>query len=148
MGAVTLVSRDPKPIRLGTVINFTATTAVKSGAVVGIHATGVDWAVDTCLGGTAATGVTPVGIALYDAAAGAKVAVACYGSIVKVAAALDNADIDAGDFVSVSGATAGEVITKPANTDCFILGVALTDILRSDVGYILVTGPIYVGAGE
>jgi hypothetical protein len=146
MGAVTLVSIDPKPLRLGTVINFTATTAVKSGAVVGFAASGVSWEVQNATGGTAHTGITPIGVALYDAAAGAKVAVACMGSIVKVAAALDDADIDTGDYV-VAGATAGEVITKPA-TDSIILGIAITDILRSETGYILVTGPVYIPTGE
>jgi len=145
MGAVTFAAFDPKPLRLGTVLNLTATTAVQRGHVVGFAATGVDFAIDAATGGTAATGITPIGVALYNAAAGSKVAVACVGSVVKVLNALDNADIDAGDHVC-AGATAGMVITAPG-TDSIELGIAITDILRSATGYILITGPTYVPTG-
>ena len=146
MGAVTLAAFDPKPLRLGTVITFTATTAVLQGGVVGFASTGVANEVIHVTGGTAATGATPIGVALHSAAAGAKVSVACYGSIVKVLAALDNADIDTGSLVA-AGATAGMVITAPA-TDDIILGVSLSPILRSATGYILITGPVYKPTGE
>jgi hypothetical protein len=146
MGAVTFAAFDPKPLRLGTVMTFTATTAVIQGHVVGFAASGTSNAVVAATGGTAATGITPVGVALHSAGAGAKVSVAMYGSVVKVLAALDNADIDTGSLVS-AGATAGMVITKPAG-DSIILGIALSPILRSAKGYILITGPVYSAAGE
>lgn len=146
MGAVTFAAFDPKPLRLGTVINFTATSAVKQGHVVGFNATGVAWEVEPITGGTASTGATPIGVALYAASAGSKVAVACFGSVVKVLSALDNADIDAGHPVA-AGATAGMVIAHPG-TDAFILGIALEDILRSATGYMLITGPVYIPTGE
>ena len=80
MAASTFAAFDPKPRRLGTVINFTATSAILKGHVVGFSATGVSWEVVPATGGVAATGITPIGVALYSQpTAGGKVAVACFG---------------------------------------------------------------------
>lgn len=145
--AQTATAFDPKPLRLGTVLDFTATTAVKAGQIVGINATGVGWAVDPVTGGTAATGPAPLGVALYSAAAGSKVAVAMYGSVIKVMNAFsDTTTIDAGEAVS-AGATAGLAIAKPA-TDSFQLGYSLTDNTYNSTGYIIINGPIYMPTGE
>lgn len=146
MGASTFATFDPAPLRLGTVIDFTATTAVLAGHVVGINATGVGWAVDKVTGPTAGTGGAPIGVALYSAAAGSKVAVACLGSVVKVMNATDGA-IDAGDHL-IAGATAGMVTVQatPA-TDSVEIGIALDDIAGSETGYMLITGPTYVPTG-
>ena len=145
MAAATFVAFDPKPLRLGTVINFTATTAVKQGHVVGIAATGVAFAVDAVTGGSTGNGIHPIGVALYAAAAGSKVAVACLGSVVKVMNALSDGDIDAGDHL-VAGATAGMVTVAPG-TDSTEFGIAIEDIARSDVGYMLITGPLQIPTG-
>jgi len=144
MAATTFAAFDPKPLRLGTVINFTATSAILQGHVVGFAATGIAWEVAPVTGGTAATGIKPIGIALYSAAAGQKVAVACVGSVVKALAATD-ATIDTGDHV-IAGATAGMVLVAPG-TDSIEIGIALQDLVTTVPGYILITGPTYVPTG-
>ena len=144
MAATTFAAFDPKPLRLGTVINFTATSAILKGHLVGFAATGVAWEVAPVTGGTAATGIKPIGIALYGAAAGAKVAVACLGSVVKALAATD-ATIDAGDHL-IAGATAGMVLVAPG-TDSIEIGIALGDLVADIPNYILITGPTYIPTG-
>jgi len=144
MAATVFAAFDPKPLRLGTVINFTATSAIQRGHVVGFAATGVAWEVAPVTGGTVATGIKPIGVALYSAAAGQKVAVACLGSVVKVLAATDST-IDAGDHV-IAGATAGMVLVAPG-TDSIELGIALGDLVANIPNYILITGPTYVPTG-
>lgn len=144
MAATTFAAFDPKPLRLGTVINFTATSAIKQGHLVGFAATGVANEVIPVTGGTSAAGIKPIGIALYAAAAGQKVAVACVGSVVKALAATD-ATIDAGDHL-IAGATAGMVLVAPG-TDSVEIGIALGDLVADTPNYILITGPTYVPTG-
>ncbi len=105
MAAVTFVGHDPKPRRLGVVLNMIATTEVTKGMVVGFNSTGVEMAVEPAL---SASTVTPIGVALHTAAAGAKVAVASLGSIVKVQNGVDSA-LEAGDAIMVDETTAGTV---------------------------------------
>ena len=146
MAASTFAAFDPKPRRLGTVINFTATTAVKQGHVVGFASSGTSWEVVAATGGTAATGITPIGVALFAAAAGVKVAVACFGSVVKVMNGTDGTSIDAGTHL-VASSTAGMVEAAGA-TDHIHLGIAMEgDAVGSKTFYMLITGPTYVPTG-
>jgi hypothetical protein len=147
MAASTFVAFDPKPTRLGTVINFIAASAIQKGHVVGFAASGTDWTVAPATGGTAATGITPIGVALYSQpTAGGKVAVACFGSVVKVMNGTDGTSIDAGTHL-VASSTAGMVEANPG-TDAIELGIALQgDAVGSGLLYMLVTGPIYVPTG-
>jgi hypothetical protein len=115
---------------------FTATTAVKAGQVVAINATGVSDAVDMAVG----TG-TPVGVALYDAAAGAKVSVAMDGCWVYVANADDSATIDAGDTLEMNDNAVGGTVNAAALTksgavaETFMaVGYAIDDIAASGTG--------------
>jgi len=145
MGNTTFAAFDPKPLRLGTVINFTATSAILQGHLVGFAATGIAWEVVPVTGGTAGTGIKPIGVALYSAAAGAKVAVACLGSVVKVLNGTDGT-IDAGDHLVGSTAAVGMVIAAPG-TDSVEIGIALQDFVGSVSGYMLITGPTFIPTG-
>ena len=107
MGAVAQASTDPKPRQLGVVLDMIAGEAIKAGQVVAFHGTGVAWTVWRHVTGTT---VSPLGVALYDAASGAHVAIAGPGSIVKVKDGLDNAALDAGTQIMGSGTTEGHVI--------------------------------------
>jgi hypothetical protein len=123
---------------------FIATTAVKAGQVVAFAATGVSGAVIPSLKGT--TG-QPIGVALYGAAAGDSVTVACDGCIVYVANAESDVDIDAGDnlepndnatgpgAVSAIAVQAGGTVTGLV---CYMCGIAIDDITRSLTGRMLV----------
>ena len=147
MAASTFAAFDPKPRRLGTVINFIATSAILKGHVVGFASTGVSWSVAPATGGTAATGITPIGVALYSQpTAGGKVAVACFGSVVKVMNGTDGTSIDAGTHL-VASSTAG-MVEAAGVTDHIFLGYALEgDAVGSKTFYALITGPIYVPTG-
>lgn len=106
MGAVAFVGHDPKPRRLGVVINMIAGAAIVKGAIVGYNATGVDFTVQTALSGST---VCPIGVALYSqATVGGKIAIASLGSIVKVQNGVDSA-LEAGDAIMVDETTAGTV---------------------------------------
>jgi len=129
------------------IVKLTATTAVKAGQVVGINATGVSGAVDKCV---AASGEMPIGVAIYDAAAGADVAVATVGCIVYVANALDDTDIDAGSWLETNDNTVGGTVNAVAvaaiagavGTGHFgVIGVAIDDIAKSTTGRMLILGP-------
>ena len=122
---------------------FTATTAVKAGQVVAINATGVSGAVDMSV---AAAGSRSIGVALYDAAAGDKVAVAMSGCIVDVANVEVASVIDAGSFVETNDNAVGGVVNAAAVADIAgavavnhldIIGIALDDIAAT--GRILIT---------
>ena len=123
---------------------LTATTDVKAGQVVAINATGVSLAVDPSV---ATAGSRSIGVALYDATAGNKVAVAMSGCIVDVANADDTAEIDAGSFVetnnnavkgTVNAAAVADIAGAVAVNHLDIIGIALEDILISDVGKIMI----------
>ncbi len=92
------------------IITLTATTVVKAGMVVAINATGVSMAVDPSI---ATAGSRSIGVALYDAAAGAKVAVALQGCIVYVCNAIDTA-IDAGDYLETNDAACTGAVSTAA----------------------------------
>ena len=123
---------------------FTATSAVKAGQVVAINATGVSGAVDPSV---ATSGSRSVGVALYDAAAAAKVAVAMTGCIADVANADDTTTIDAGDYLETNNnAVKGTVdvadiaaISGAVGTNHLdVIGIALDDIAASGTGRMLI----------
>lgn len=125
------------------ILTLTATTAVKAGQVVDINATGVSMAVDPAV----ATGCT-VGVALYDAAAGAPVAVATIGCVVYVANADDTTTVDAGDWLETNDNAVGGTVSVAAvaasggATATFhnnIVGKALDDIAGGGTGRMLIT---------
>ena len=123
---------------------FTATTAVKAGQVVAIHATGVSGAVDKSV---KAAGSRSVGVAMYDAGAGANVAVLGYGTVAIVANADDTTAIDAGGYVETNDNTVGGTVNEAdvaADGDTIgithydIIGIALDTIAGGGTGRILV----------
>jgi len=87
---------------------FTAGSTIKAGNVVAFHGTGVDNTVWAAIVGTT---YTCVGIALFDAASGSLVSVACRGCVAYGVNGKDNASIDAGDPVTPA-TTPGTVSTK------------------------------------
>lgn len=122
----------------------TATTAVTAGQVVAINATGVSMAIDPSV---ATAGSRSIGVALYDASAGAETTIAGTGCVVYVANADDTTGIDAGDFLetndnSVAGtvstaavaATGGATVT--AHYD--VIGIAVDDIAGGGTGKMLI----------
>lgn len=98
MAATVPTGFDPAPKHLGTVLSFTAGGTILDGQIVGFAATGTS---ETVVPSTTSTG-SPVGVALYGATAGQKVAVAGNGSVVKVELSADDATADAGDFLGLS----------------------------------------------
>jgi hypothetical protein len=124
--------------------SFTATTAVKRGQVVAIHATGVSGAVDPAV---AASGAHSIGVAEYDAAAGAKVSVCLPGCICTVANADDTTGIDSGNRVESNDNAVGGTVSEVAEAAIAgavgtnhldVVGYALEDIAGGGTGKILV----------
>jgi len=105
---------------------FTASGAIKAGMAVAYNATGVSNTVEAANSGTSATFV---GIALFDAADGTQVTVACRGCVAYGVNGKDNASIDAGDPLKLTTASgtvipcllSGGVVPTP------ILGYAIED---------------------
>ena len=123
---------------------FTATTEATAGQVVAIHATGVSGAVDPSV---AAAGSRSVGVVIYGAAAGAKVAVAGMGCIVDVANASGSDAIDAGDYLetndnavkgTVSTAAVADIAGAVGTNHLDVIGIALDDIAAAGTGRMLV----------
>jgi hypothetical protein len=141
--ATTPATFDPKPRQLGTVMDMIATTSVLAGQVVAFHGTGVAWACDPSDGVTTAH---PIGVALHDAGAGAHVAVAGPGSVLKVCEGIGTA-IDAGDMVKTSVTAGLGCVTTCAQVDEYQVGVAMEDITANLTGYVLLTCPIWVAKG-
>jgi len=117
---------------------FTAGAAITAGQVVAFHGTGVSKTVHPAVKGTT---VVPVGVALYDASSGDKVAVACRGCHVKVANYDDTTAIDAGDPLEDNdNAVGGTVGTLPISasgataTLHYRAGWALEDIAGGGTG--------------
>lgn len=106
MAAVPLVGHDPKPRRLGAVLNMISGAAITKGAIVGFHGTGVEYTVYNFVSGS---NICPVGVALHSTtAAGDKVAVASLGCIAKVQNGVDSA-LEAGSTIMGDETTAGTV---------------------------------------
>ena len=145
MAATTPAAFDPKPKCLGTVIDGIAGVAILAGQVVSVEATGIGFQFQACDGVTTAM---PVGVALYSqATVGGPVAVAGVGSVLKVCEGAGSG-IDAGDMVQCDVSTAlGCVITAVTTAVSYQFAVALEDIAANSTGYVLLTGPLYLGKG-
>lgn len=115
-------------------LNLKAGATIKAGQVVGAHATGVSGEVIPNVGATPATGV-----ALYDAASGAPIAVASTGCVVDVANADASTVIDAGTWVTIDdNAVGGTVSAIDAGMPAAeVVGFTLDDIGGSGVGRIM-----------
>lgn len=147
MAATTPVTFDPKPLHLGLVMTFTATTAVLAGQIVSHHATGVSRAVIPATNATAGA----LGVALHDAGAGANVSVAMNGSVVKIMLSADDGTADAGDWIGVSTVAGCGIVRDPAihAHDAVVglgnaIGIALDDIAAGastvgGTGYIMIS---------
>jgi len=122
-------------------LTMTATTAVKAGMVVEIDATGVDLSVNKAV---KESGASPVGVALYDAAAGSKVLVATVGAVVYVANADASTGTDAGDLLvtndnTVGGTVSASVAVATTATPQKLVGIAIDDIAGGATGRCLIT---------
>ena len=124
-------------------IQMTATTTVKAGMVVAIHATGVSLAVDKAID---ASGSKSIGVALFDAAAGAELTLATVGCVVNVANESDSVSIDAGSIVNSSAVAVGGLVIKAditaastvAVSQYNTIGIALAEIPVSSYGPVLI----------
>lgn len=133
--ASTHVAFDPKPLRLGAVINMICgTAAIYAGDVVAFEASPSNMTVSPSVGTT--TGV-PIGVALHGATVGQKVAVASVGSIVKVKDG--GSGIDAGDELQTATVD-GTVDAFTGVAQGFVIGYALADITAESTGYAFITG--------
>lgn len=129
------------------IVSYTAGAIIVAGQVVAIHGTGVSQTVHPAVKGTTDT---PVGVALYGCASGAKIAVAGPGCRVYCAQADDTATIDAGDYLEDNDNAVGGTVSVAARMDAgvvsvlkFCVGVAEDDIAASGTGIVrLICGPI------
>lgn len=114
---------------------YTAAAAIKAGHVVAFNATGVSDTVQACAVGTT-LGIA--GVALYDAALGAKVAVAGPGCICNVVNGLDGTNWDAGTFLKAYGTTTPGTVTLAALTGGVaplnIVGLAIDNNTATSAG--------------
>lgn len=142
MTAATRAAFDPKPRRLGAVLNMIAGAAILAGDVVGIHGTGVDNTVHPHVTGTT---VAPLGVALHSqATVGGKVAIASVGSIVKVRNANTDTALEAGDPIMGDATTAGYVIVRTEAANEETIGFMLEALPASAVtAYAYISGPVY-----
>lgn len=129
--------------------SFIAGAAIKAGQVVGFVATGVSKTVHPL---NATAGDKPIGVALYDAAIGTYVSVACEGCFVKVANADDTTAIDAGNYVEFNNNAVKGTVSEVAEADIAgavgtshfgVVGITLEDIAGGGTGQIMVH-PVYV----
>lgn len=118
------------------ILTMTAGEAIKAGQSVGFAATGV---ADTVVVMDNTSDEYALGVALYDAASGATVAVATVGCVCYVANENSVATVEAGKFVSPK--TLGGVIehtyggTEGTYT---ILGLCLSGIAANSIGTVLI----------
>lgn len=126
--------------REGAILNLTAGGTIKAGQVVAFNATGVAKTVEACNGETT---TAPIGVALYDATTGQRVAVASTGSVVTVCEGAGSA-IDAGDLVGPDDAAVlGCIKTVSSAASASVIGIAIDDIAANGTGRILVQ-PFYL----
>lgn len=127
----------------GIILNLIAGAAIKAGQVVAFNGTGVSKTVEPCNGETT---TSPIGVALYDAASGARVAVASTGSIVTVCEG-PGAGADAGDLLGPDDAAVlGTVKVVTAAAAASVIGIAIDDISANSTGQMLVQ-PFYLPKG-
>ena len=123
------------------IITLTATNALKAGMVVEIDATGVSGAVNAAV---AESGSRPVGVSLYDVAAGGSAAIATYGCVCYVANADDTATMDAGTYVvtnvnAVGGTVSSELAVGDNATPQLVVGMLLEGMAASGTARCLIT---------
>jgi len=128
------------------------TLAVKAGMTLAFHGTGVSNTVQASVKGTT---VMPVGVALYDAAVGAQVAVACRGCRVYVANAESDVAIDAGDPLedndnAIGGTVSAAALVIPGAVAVvqYVVGFAEEDIAASATGIMSVAPQIMTAANN
>lgn len=123
------------------------TLPVKAGMILAFHGTGVSKTVQAAVKGTT---TQIVGVALYDAAVGAEVAVCGRGCRAKVANTDDVAVIDAGDALThTTNAVGGCVATLAlagALAIIYVAGYAVEDIAASGTGMMDVAPHIVIDA--
>ncbi len=116
---------------------FIAGAAIKAGQVVAFHGTGVSMTVHPCAVGTT-LGI--VGVALYDAAIGANVAVAMAGCICNIVNGIQATNWDAGTFLKAYGTTTAGTVEAAALTGGVaplnIVGLAIENNTASATGTI------------
>jgi len=116
-------------------------TAVKAGQVVSISATGLDFTVIPCVAEAASM---PIGVAITDAAVGAKVAVAMIGCIVRVSQDSSDQDIDASERLMYNDCAIGGTVFAATGANTIpLVGRALAD----DVAASLLLFPMLVMCG-
>jgi hypothetical protein len=144
MGDITTFPTIRNVLYSGTNLHkFTATTAVKAGQVVAFAGTGVSGAVIPAIKTTSGQ---PIGVALYGAAAGDLVTVACNGCICYVANFSDAAALDAGDLVyDDDNAVGGTVCLVPVlgggvvvGVLQYLVGIMIDKVVASGTGRMLV----------
>lgn len=130
-----------------TVKTYTAGAAIKAGQLVAFNTTGVGQTVQPAIAGTT---YTPAGVAIFDAASGAPVAVATDGAQVYVCEGA-GAAIDAGDFLVPDDCAVGGCVgimdpaigSHSATVTAFYCGVADTDIAANSTGIMTIKiGPM------
>jgi hypothetical protein len=127
--------------------SYTAGGTIVAGQVVAIHGTGVSQTVHAAVKGTTDS---VVGVAIYGATTGAKVAVAGPGCRVYCANADDTATFDAGDYLEDNDNAVGGTVSVAARSDAgavavlkFCVGVSEDDVAASGTGIVrLICGPI------
>lgn len=136
---------DPAPLYLSEVTDFIATGTILAGQIVAFAGTGVSWKVTPSDGiSTAAV----VGVALHGAAAGAHVAVAGPGSIIKVQNGSTVTTYEAGDVVTADVTTAlGTVAAEADTTGHYQVGILMEALAASGQAYCLLTPGNYMAVG-
>ena len=136
---------EPDPIYIAEMTDFIATSAILRGQVVAFNGTGVSWKVQPANGVTTAA---VVGVALHDAAAGAHVAVAGPGSVIRVQNGNDTTTAEAGDIVQADVSTAlGCVTAHTDTTEHYQVGILLEALAGGGQAYCLLTPPYYINDG-
>lgn len=131
MTATTPVGFNPAPKHLENVKTYTAGAAILGGQIVAFAASGTSGTVQPATSSLSA----PVGVALYSAASGAKVAVAGNGSVLKVELSADDGVADAGDWLGVSTVAGCAIVQDGAiaahageGAGLYPIGIAQEDI--------------------
>lgn len=129
----------------GPIWTFTFTEAALAGMNVGFAAAGISNAVVPM---DATAGEQPIGVAVYDVAAGDQGAVAMNNCIVIMVNNSDSLTIDAGDHVGpVSGTVQGAIATIALGiqaADIYYSGLAMEDIGPSGKGEVLVDVGVFL----
>ena len=141
MADTTPAAFDPTPRQVSCVLNMIAGETILAGNVVSFASTGVD---DTVWNALSSIG-NPVGVALYGATAGQKVAVATAGSVLKVREGAGS-DILAGAGL-MTYTVAGTVVGSTVAADAQTIGFAFGKIAANSTGYAVIDGAAFVGKG-